>query len=76
MNSKIGRVGPDRQARVMLSFLAEPGEPVLGALLRVCTPAEIAAAVGFLLDPVNSYIHGSVLFVDGGSDALLRPDGL
>ena len=35
---------------------------------------EIAGAVGFLLDPVNSFIHGSLLFVDGGSDALLRPD--
>ena len=39
-------------------------------------PAEIAAAIGFLLDPANGYIHGSVLFVDGGSDALFRPDGL
>jgi NAD(P)-dependent dehydrogenase (short-subunit alcohol dehydrogenase family) len=40
------------------------------------TAAEIAAAIAFLLDPANGYIHGSVLFVDGGSDALLRPDGL
>jgi hypothetical protein len=23
---------------------------------------------------VNSFVHGSLLFVDGGSDALLRPD--
>jgi len=35
---------------------------------------EIAGAVGFLLDPVNGFIHGSLLFVDGGSDALIRPD--
>jgi NAD(P)-dependent dehydrogenase (short-subunit alcohol dehydrogenase family) len=35
---------------------------------------EIAGAVGFLLDPVNSFVHGSLLFVDGGSDALIRPD--
>ena len=27
---------------------------------------EIAGAVGFLLDPVNSFVHGSLLFVDGG----------
>jgi NAD(P)-dependent dehydrogenase (short-subunit alcohol dehydrogenase family) len=40
------------------------------------TPAEIAAAVGFLLDPANGFVHGSVLFVDGGSDALIRPDTL
>ena len=41
---------------------------------RRAAPAEIAGAVGFLLDPVNAFIHGSVLFVDGGSDALIRPD--
>jgi NAD(P)-dependent dehydrogenase (short-subunit alcohol dehydrogenase family) len=41
---------------------------------RRATAAEIAAAVGFLLDPVNGFVHGSLLFVDGGSDALLRPD--
>jgi NAD(P)-dependent dehydrogenase (short-subunit alcohol dehydrogenase family) len=57
-------------------------DPVLGPLIealpvpmgRRANPTEIAAAIGFLLDPANSYIHGSVLFVDGGSDALLRPD--
>jgi 3alpha-hydroxysteroid 3-dehydrogenase len=56
--------------------------PVLGPLIEALpvpmerrgTPLEIAAAIGFLLDPANGYVHGSVLFVDGGSDALLRPD--
>jgi NAD(P)-dependent dehydrogenase (short-subunit alcohol dehydrogenase family) len=43
---------------------------------RRAAPAEIAGAVGFLLDPVNGFIHGSLLFVDGGSDALLRPDAI
>lgn len=41
---------------------------------RKATAAEIAGAVGFLLDPVNGFVHGSLLFVDGGSDALLQPD--
>jgi NAD(P)-dependent dehydrogenase (short-subunit alcohol dehydrogenase family) len=41
---------------------------------RRATAAEIAAAVGFLLDPAQGFVHGSVLFVDGGSDALLQPD--
>jgi NAD(P)-dependent dehydrogenase (short-subunit alcohol dehydrogenase family) len=57
-------------------------DPVLGPLIealpvpmrRRATATEIAAAIGFLLDPANGYVHGSVLFVDGGSDALLRPD--
>jgi DNA processing protein len=35
----------DRAARVTLSFLAEPGEPALGTLLRFCGPAEVVAAV-------------------------------
>jgi NAD(P)-dependent dehydrogenase (short-subunit alcohol dehydrogenase family) len=59
-------------------------DPVLGPLIeglpvpvgRRGTPAEIAAAVGFLLDPANGFVHGAVLFVDGGTDAMLRPDAL
>ncbi|HUA29125.1 MAG TPA: DNA-processing protein DprA [Streptosporangiaceae bacterium] len=35
----------DRAARVMLSFLAEPGEPALGSLLRCCGPGDVVAAV-------------------------------
>jgi len=42
---------PERRARVALSFLAEPGEPVLGALLRCCDPAGIVAAVASGRDP-------------------------
>lgn len=33
----------DRYARAMLSFLAEPGDPVLGSLLREMSPAELLA---------------------------------
>lgn len=59
-------------------------DPVLGPLTealpvplrRRATPGEIAGVVGFLLGPAAGYIHGSVLFADGGSDALLRPDAL
>lgn len=43
---------------------------------RRAAPAEIAHAVAFLLDPASGYVHGSVLFVDGGTDALLRPDAI
>jgi NAD(P)-dependent dehydrogenase (short-subunit alcohol dehydrogenase family) len=41
---------------------------------RFGAPDEIAAAVAFLLGPEAQFCHGSVLFVDGGSDALFRPD--
>ncbi len=37
---------------------------------------EIAEAVWFLLSPLSSWTTGSVLFVDGGTDALLNPDRL
>jgi NAD(P)-dependent dehydrogenase (short-subunit alcohol dehydrogenase family) len=35
---------------------------------------EVAAFVDFLLGPDARFICGSVLFIDGGSDAQLRAD--
>jgi DNA processing protein len=35
----------ERFARIALSFLAEPGDPALGALLSACGPAETFAAI-------------------------------
>lgn len=43
---------------------------------RSAPPEEVAGAVAFLLGPDASYVHGSVLFADGGSDAAVRPDAL
>jgi NAD(P)-dependent dehydrogenase (short-subunit alcohol dehydrogenase family) len=37
-------------------------------------PAEIAAVIDFLLGPQASYMHGSIVYADGGSDAAARPD--
>jgi DNA processing protein len=36
--------GEERRARVALSFMADPGDPVLGAALRARTAAEVLAA--------------------------------
>lgn len=41
---------------------------------RTGRPDEIAALIEFLLGPDARFICGSVLFVDGGLDALLRAD--
>jgi NAD(P)-dependent dehydrogenase (short-subunit alcohol dehydrogenase family) len=40
------------------------------------TPGQIAAAIAFLLGPESTFCCGTILFADGGSDALLRPDAL
>jgi DNA processing protein len=35
----------ERLARAALTYLAEPGDPALGALLAICEPAEVLAAI-------------------------------
>jgi NAD(P)-dependent dehydrogenase (short-subunit alcohol dehydrogenase family) len=58
--------------------------PVTGDLIRQYPvplgrwgePEEIAAGVWFLLSPEATWVTGTVLFVDGGTDALLNPDRL
>jgi len=40
----------------------------------MASPDMIADTMVFLLDPASRYVSGAVLFVDGGHDALLRPD--
>ena len=37
-------------------------------------PEQIASTMTFLLSGDASFVCGAVLFVDGGTDALLRPD--
>jgi NAD(P)-dependent dehydrogenase (short-subunit alcohol dehydrogenase family) len=57
-------------------------DPDVGPLLamlpipvgRSGRPEEIAALIDFLLGPDGGYFCGSVVFCDGGSDALLRPN--
>ena len=39
-------------------------------------PEEIAAVIAFLLGPDASFVVGSLVFVDGGTDALLRADAV
>ena len=63
---------------------ATKDDPTLGPLFeafpvpigRNGRPEELAAAVGFLLGPDARFLCGSVLVVDGGTEASLRPDDL
>ncbi|WP_395690151.1 SDR family oxidoreductase [Nocardioides sp.] len=56
-------------------------DPLLGpaidaypnAIGRLGRPEEVAAAIGFLLSEPAANIVGAVLFVDGGTDAMLHP---
>lgn len=41
---------------------------------RTAQPADIASVMRYMLSPDAAYMCGSVIFVDGGSDAMLRPD--
>jgi len=41
---------------------------------RFGTPDEIADIIEFLLSDTADYMQGSVIYVDGGTDAQLRPD--
>jgi NAD(P)-dependent dehydrogenase (short-subunit alcohol dehydrogenase family) len=41
---------------------------------RFGEPDDVARLVSFLLSPDASWIHGSIVYVDGGNDAEIRPD--
>jgi len=40
---------------------------------RRADPDDVAASVVFLLGPDAGFVHGSILFADGGTDAVVRP---
>jgi NAD(P)-dependent dehydrogenase (short-subunit alcohol dehydrogenase family) len=79
---RLNAVAPGKMATPMLdALLASPAQrAALDALAvpqgRVGTADEIAAIVVLLLGDALRYVHGQVLYVDGGAEAAIRPDAI
>lgn len=77
---RLNAVAPGPLRTPLLAGVKE--DPLLGPttdalpipLGREGEPEEAAGLVAFLLGPESALMHGSIVFVDGGTDALLRPD--
>lgn len=76
---RLNSVAPGLVATPMTEKLR--ADPVLGvfadaypsALNRPGTPQEVAEVLAFLVSPAASLMVGSMVFVDGGTDALMHP---
>ncbi|HYQ53016.1 SDR family oxidoreductase [Pseudomonas sp. NPDC089396] len=64
---------PLHQASLNDPRFAEAVKAFVAPMGRSGHPEEIAQVVAFLQSPQASFIHGSVMFVDGGMDAKVRP---
>jgi NAD(P)-dependent dehydrogenase (short-subunit alcohol dehydrogenase family) len=76
---RLNSVAPGKVATAMTEALA--ADPVFGPLAegypsavgRDGTPEEIAGPIAFLLSDASSFMVGTCLYVDGGTDAILHP---
>lgn len=77
---RLNAIAPGRMETPMLEGLLEhPGvSPGIKAMpigtSESASATEVANVIDFFLDPKSSFVHGQVLYVDGGSEAILRPD--
>jgi NAD(P)-dependent dehydrogenase (short-subunit alcohol dehydrogenase family) len=77
---RINAIVPGMTETPMVASLKEDPEvgPMLDLLpiplVRKGTAVEMAGVVAFLLSEDASYVHGMMMWVDGGTDAAIRPD--
>lgn len=57
-----------------IDFVMSLGEIFPIPVQRAGQPDEIAGLLAYLLSPEAAFFCGSVIFIDGGTDAALRPD--
>lgn len=63
----VDALGEDPEVGPMLDLLPIP-------LGRRGTAAEMAGVIAFMLSEEAAYINGMMMWVDGGTDAAIRPD--
>ena len=56
--------------------MSEPVKALPIPMGRTAPATELASAIAFLLGPDARYVHGTIRHVDGGSDAIVRPEAL
>ena len=77
---RLNAIAPGRMETPMLEgLLANPDispgiEAMPSGIMKSATPEMVATVVDFFLDSESTFVHGQVLYVDGGSEAILRPD--
>ena len=77
---RLNAVAPGKMDTPMLDGLLT--DPILSpgvtnlpyGIEAIGKPGQIGEVVEFLLMPNSSFVHGQIIYVDGGTEAILRPD--
>ncbi len=77
---RLNCVAPGRMETAMLDGLLSHDEIAPGiealpiGITKSASASNVANVVAFFLSDLSSFVHGQILYVDGGSEALIRPN--